>query len=223
MSLLALFLTNQVCGCTPLRVFEFPIVLDEIVSHVFDYIIINPGIHEHSIVAVPGGLLPWVEQNLFVAVVGIDCADHAYQRVIEQGRADAMLFDAVAMVIAEEGFKLLNRFAFVVVDVRSCTNPARYGWRGIIGLCLYFALRLPAKTVGIDEGVLDVRWGSMFIGYVGFPRHGVNDVGFAGVDKTLEVVYQARSRFFQNVVWIGVIARIEIERVVDVLLANVVG
>ena len=89
-------------------------------------VVVPAGIEQHRVVHVPGLLLPGIEEDFLVGVVGMQRGDHALNGIVEEHRAHAgahVGFEGGG--IAEERLELADRLALVVEDGPSAADPAR--------------------------------------------------------------------------------------------------
>ena len=82
--------------------------------------------HQHGVVDVPGLLPPRVEDHLLPGVVGVQGGDHAFDRVVEEHRADADPdVELEAVGVGEERLVLADGLALVVEHRPAAAHPAR--------------------------------------------------------------------------------------------------
>ena len=88
---------------------------------------ILPGISlQHVIVDISTLLPARIEDHLFVGVIGMQCSNHALDRVMEEGRAHSNLVAKAEVVsVVEEWLVLSDRLSLVVEDGPATSDPAR--------------------------------------------------------------------------------------------------
>src|SRR5262249_20733203 len=103
-------------------------------------------------------LPPRREYDLLISVVWVDRGDEAFERVVEQDRADADLnaeFKLVPLIckLAEEWLILADGLTFVVEDGPAAADPTRVDDRPALdqrpGLGLNLLLNLPTEAVRV--------------------------------------------------------------------------
>ena len=115
------------------------------------------------VVDIKSRLLPGVEDDLLVGVVGVQRGDDALHRIVEQDRTDAgvghVLLGLVEVRGAEEGLVLPDRLALVVEDRAAGADPAGLGC-GLHQLALCIALQLAGQISPVAVGTATSRWGA---------------------------------------------------------------
>src|SRR5436190_11285015 len=170
----------------------------------FFYIVIRLGIKRDGVVEVVARLLPRVEHDVLIRMVGMKCCNDPLDWVVEQDWAHTHLVAKLEIVrVIKERLILADGFALVVENRPAAADPARINHRITLDhrtwFRLNFLLDLTPKTVGITQTDLDFgRLTLLQITDMGLTRQSGSKRRLSGALITVKIIDNPRRRFAQQ-------------------------